>query len=218
MKEPFNISKGKREFSVKGSKKKNRLMQFIINNVDTYILGDLSELEKIENKQFTCAIPTAMLIFSTLDFIGFLLKKKGSKLKTAENLREIFCNKKYFPKVYKDFIEILVKTYRHGIMHEFYPHNDENCMYAFHKSANHSELFYNSNLDGKEIVSLNVSVLADDFKNFLKTLKKEIKQSHEDSVLVSKMGDVLIGNFNMPNKNPQDFVVTSSNSIIRENK
>jgi hypothetical protein len=141
-----------------------------------HIIGDLKLLDIIQPKTHGngCSIPTAMLILSSLDFIGYLLRPTGSLDDSEDNITAALKHKDYFPDTYTtDVIKNLVIIYRHGIMHSFYPRQTATKIYGIHKSDN-LLLIENIVCEGHNITSLNVNVLSNNFKAFVDKLYQEV--------------------------------------------
>ena len=120
-------------------------------NIYPHIIGDLKLLDDIQPKTHGngCAIPTAMLILSSLDFIGYLLSPTGKLNDTKGNITTALNYGGYFSATYTpDIIHDLVIYYRHGLMHTFYPKQTaKKIIYGIHKSDN---LLLLENLDCQE--------------------------------------------------------------------
>lgn len=173
---------------------KNELEKWF-NDYTDIILGDLTELEKIQKpNKYLCTVPTAMLIFSALDFIGYLLREKGERVATDDNLKEAFQYKDKGKGFFKskdssytvNTINKLVKQYRHGLMHTFLPSNDSSKYYGLHKDDG-TMLFEQKTQNGIPVESLNVNILASHFKGFIEFLKKKIAVANDNSKIIINM-------------------------------
>lgn len=154
-------------------------------NIIPDILGDLTILDTIQPglNQNGCTIPTAMLILSSLDFIGFLLRDNGNSDETEKNITIAIRYNNYFPVAYTpDVIKDLVIFYRHGVMHTFYPRQTSSKIYGIHKSSG-VDLMEMLSLEGHQINSLNVNVLSKDFRKFVESLYDEVKTTTDDKIL-----------------------------------
>jgi len=71
-------------------------------NIYPHIMGDLKLLDTLQPETHgnCCAVPTAMLILSSLDFIGFILKSDGSPDATEENIQTALSYSDYFNSTY----------------------------------------------------------------------------------------------------------------------
>lgn len=168
-------------------KKRQFAKRLFDENIYPHIIGDLKLLDDIQPKTHGngCTVPTAMLILSSLDFLGYLLNPKGNPDDTEENIITAIQHNKYFPVLYTaDVIKNLVIIYRHGIMHSFYPRQTSTKIYGIHKSDN-TLLLENLVSEGHNIISLNVNVLSFDFKSFIDKLYQEILATSDTVILDS---------------------------------
>ena len=154
-------------------------------NIELQILGDLKILDTIQPETHGngCTVSTAMLILSSLDFIGFLLREKANSDESQKNISKAMQYKNYFPTTYTpDIIKELVVVYRHGIMHTFYPRQTSGKIYGIHKSPR-TDLIEVITIEGYQIESLNVNVLSEDFKKFIDSLHEEVKNTTDPQIL-----------------------------------
>lgn len=161
---------------------KNRIANLLERNIFPYNMGDLAILDKIqpETHKNTCAVPTAMLILSTLEYLGYNLKINGDKNDTSENIKEAL-NSPYYPVRYtNDEIHQLIVINRHGLMHWFYPKQFGNQINGIHKSKN-NDLFEQIEEQDKNITSLNVNILSDHFKQFIDNLYSDVKTGMDET-------------------------------------
>ena len=149
-----------------------------------HIIGDLKILDNIQpiTHGNGCAVPTAMLILSSLDLFGYLLKSDGKQDSTHENIRFALEYEKYFPEEYNSIAIDKLILYRTGMMHSFYPRQTSKDVYCLFKSDS-KVLFEEILLEGRQVISLNVNVLSDDFKTFVDNLYNEIKTTNNTAVL-----------------------------------
>jgi len=153
-----------------------------------HIISDLIILDTIQPSTSisACSVPTAMLILSSLDFIGFLLRPIGILSDSEKNIMYALKYNGYFKEQYNDeVIKTLVTTYRHGMMHSFFPLQKSGKIYGIHKSEN-KFLIESIEIENNYISSLNVNVLSTDFKRFVDELFQEIK-STIDPTIISNM-------------------------------
>lgn len=154
-----------------------------------HIIGDLKVLDGIQSPAYlnTCAVPTAMIVLSALDFIGFLLQTNSKLDNTKSNIKFALKYNEYFPKEYNDVtINELVVFYRDGIMHHFYPRQTNSKAYGIHKSSA-TCLFETVQNKDQQIRSLNANKLSKDFKVFINKLYEEIINKSEDNILFTNM-------------------------------
>ncbi len=165
---------------------RNISLKLFEENIFPHIIGDLKILDSIQPQKHvnSCAVPTAMLILSSLDFVGYLIRTEKNINESEKNITKALQYKEYFPKsIYSnDVIKILCRFYRHGMMHGFYPIQISNNIYGIHKS-NDDDLFKNILNNSLYIKSLNVNVISNDFKLFIDKLYDEIKTTTENKFL-----------------------------------
>ncbi|MBW7912329.1 MAG: hypothetical protein H3C54_01180 [Taibaiella sp.] len=157
----------------------------LFNSTIDYVLGDLLELDKIQKPEhkYTCAVPTAMLILSSLDFIGYILQESGNKSATQVNIDYAIKYQNYFPCNYDaDAINILGIYYRHGMMHSFMPSNTGNIRHDIYK-GNTKDLFEVRQDEGVTVRILNVNVFSNDFKEYIQQLRQEIENTNNTPLL-----------------------------------
>jgi hypothetical protein len=155
-------------------------------NINQEIIGDLNILDKIQPETHGngCSVPTAMVILSALDFIGYLISENGNLRNSGRYIEKSFKYNDCFPRVtYTDeVIKTLICFYRHGMMHSFYPIRTSSIVYGIHKS-NQTDLFEVIAQHGQDVTSLNVNVLSNDFKNFFNRLRDELSTTTSDYIL-----------------------------------
>lgn len=156
-------------------------------NIYPHIIGDLKILDTIQPETHGngCSVPTAMLILSSLDFIGYLLNPQGNPDNTEENITVAIEHNNCFPATYTgEVIKNLVIFYRHGIMHSFYPRQTSTKIYSICKSDNHL-LLEDVLSEEYNILSLNVNVLSKDFKVFIDKIYQEVLSTSDSGLLES---------------------------------
>lgn len=104
-----------------------RVLTFFDVEIRQFVLGDLEILSHIRPHPTShlggCAVPQSMLIFSTLDLLGYLINRSPNarKTETAKNLKVVFYSElKLFPEEYKNYSDELIELFRHGVMHQFF--------------------------------------------------------------------------------------------------
>lgn len=163
------------------------VIELFDKHIYSHIIGDLKLMDELQphDNQNTCAIPTAMLILSALDFIGFLLRKGGKKDESEENIKTAFTYNGYFADSYStEIVQDLIRIYRHGIMHNFYPIQKHGKIYGIHKSDKQS-LFEMLFEDDQAINSLNINVLSQDFKSFIDSLYHHINTKKDSQIIAN---------------------------------
>lgn len=146
--------------------KQQRVLQFFDDEVEKYVLQDLSRLSEIRPDPKTglggCTVPQAMLLFAVLDLFGYLVNENpgASKTRTLDNYRAIFSSKHgLLPMQYEEETERIVKLFRHGIMHQFFPKAS-----AVVKVPDKMPLIFPT----KGILCLNVDKLSEDVVNVIR--------------------------------------------------
>ncbi len=165
---------------------RQQVVRVFDENIYSHIIGDLRLLDNIQPETHGngCAVPTIMLILSSLDFIGFMLKENGNPDETEVNIKTALVHNSYFnPAIYtEETIRELIIFYRHGVMHTFYPRQTSNKIYGLHKSPSAS-LIEQVESEGYTITSLNVNTFSNDFKVFIDRLYQEVKNTSDEKLL-----------------------------------
>jgi hypothetical protein len=169
-------------------RKKERVLSFFDVEIGQFILGDLDVLAHIRPHPSTqsggCTIPQAMLIFATLDLLGFLVNDdpNASKTNTAKNYQVIFSSDLgLFPEEYQVATDVLVKLFRHGIVHQFF--SKASAMGKFNTSMPHI-------LRSGTVPCLNIDRFTEDFRNAVHMLRDRIA-SGEYNFLTERINDRL---------------------------
>lgn len=171
--------------AIQFQQEKKEVLRLFDNYIFSYIIGDLDVLDQIQAPKYTyhCSIPTAMLILSALEFIGFLLGDESKTDDSEKNITYAMTYKDYFPDtVYTEEIrKILIKEFRHGMMHSFFPKfGVTGGAISLHKSKE-DKLFEELELDNGTVArSMNVNVLSKDFRTFLTSLRQELVNTNEN--------------------------------------
>ncbi|MGD0842833.1 MAG: hypothetical protein ABSA06_00490 [Geobacteraceae bacterium] len=162
------------------------LCSFFTYSVNDYILPDLKRLrEEIRPNQDEkglqgCTVPTAMFAFSILDLVGFLMRPDNTAKRdeTTKNISYMLSvTAGLFPAEYEPSSEVLIKLFRHGLMHQVFP---KACGIAkTPPSLNLPLIFYQSNTP-----NLNVDRLVDDLVKALLSLDAKVRT---DGVLATRM-------------------------------
>ena len=152
--------------------KQKRVLSFFDVEIGQFILGDLDMLAHIRPHPSTqlggCTAPQAMLIFAVLDLLGFLINDdpNARKTETAKNFQVIFSSElELFPEIYQAATDVLVKLFRHGIVHQFFPKASGMGKYG-------SSLPFI--LRSRQIPTLNIDRLTEDFTNAVRVLRERI--------------------------------------------
>ncbi|TDE08063.1 hypothetical protein [Dyadobacter psychrotolerans] len=118
------------------------------NHIDEYALKDLEKM--LECADYTSnykrlAVPIALTCFSLLDMLGFLIMDFGEgPIEMTKTVRNIKCSINYiFPNNFNDEqIRHLVKLFRDGASHEFFPKKAAICNDKYDEEILKTENFY----------------------------------------------------------------------------
>jgi hypothetical protein len=168
--------------------KKERVLSFFDVEIGQFILGDLDVLAHIRPHPSTqlggCTVPQAMLIFAALDLLGFLVNDdpNACKTKTAKNYQAIFSSDLgLFPVKYEAATDVLVKLFRHGVVHQFF--SKASGMGKFNLSIPFI-------LRSGAVPCLNIDRLTEDFTNAVRVLRERIASGKYNS-LAERINDRL---------------------------
>jgi hypothetical protein len=151
------------------------ILNFMNGEVSKYIIPDIQKLIALrpQGAEGTagCTIPTAMLLFATIDLFGYLIRDDCREPKndnTKGNLRALFYHPLgNFPSDYIDRLDTLVYLFRHGLMHQVFPK-----MAGIQKNGFNSPLFvFFNNQD-----HLNVDRFSRDVIDMLSNFKSNLSQ------------------------------------------
>ena len=165
---------------------KQRVLGFFDTEVSMYILKDIDKLDEIrpdEDGLGGCTVALAMMFFSVIDFFGYLTRDDSNpkKTDTLGNFKYLLSEKAgFFPKIYEDNCDRIVKLFRHGLIHQFFPKAS-----GIAKAGSYPLIF-----DSSGIPNLNVDVLSKDVKESLGKIKQSIIQDH-DNTLVDRINSRL---------------------------
>lgn len=109
-------------------------------------------------------IPFALMIFSCMDILGFIVRGGDQKAhkETKKNIEEFY--KFVSSKPTQDELDCLVNLYRHGLAHNYFPKLGQSISYH---SKNPSTLFFNDNSG----ICLNINILEKHFEDGFKKIK-----------------------------------------------
>lgn len=162
------------------SREKRRVLSFFDTEVSMYILKDIDKLNEIRpNKDGLCGltVPSAIMLFAVIDFFGYLTRDDSNPKKTCtlENFKYLLSEKAgFFPKIYEENCDIIVKLFRHGLMHQFFPKAS-----GIAKAGENNPLIYESS----GIPILNVDVLSKDVKEALGKIKQSVIQNLDNTIV-----------------------------------
>jgi hypothetical protein len=158
---------------------RQRVLGFFDCEVSMYILKDIDKLNAIKPNSDGlggCTVPLAMMLFAVIDLFGYLLRddRNPDKKDTLGNFRYLMSGKvNLFPKMYNDDYKTIVKLFRHGLIHQFFPKASGIAKAGLGKPL----IFENSG-----ILNLNVDVLSKDVKNALEKIKQSIAENRDNNL------------------------------------
>lgn len=162
------------------SPEKRRELNFFDNEVSMYILKDIDKLNEIRpNKEGECGltVPSAIMLFAVIDLFGYLTRDDSNPKKTCtlENFKYLLSKKAgFFPKIYEVNCDKIVKLFRHGVMHQFFPKAS-----GIAKAGENNPLLFESS----GIPILNVDVLSKDVKEALGKIKQSVIQNLDNTIV-----------------------------------
>ncbi|MEA5141936.1 hypothetical protein [Arcicella rigui] len=106
-------------------------------------------------------IPFALMIFSCMDILGFVVRG-GNHKATKKNIEEFY--KFISPPPSQDELDCLVNLFRHGLAHNYFPKLGQSISYH---SKNPSTLFFSDSLGN----CLNVNLLEEHFMEGFRNIK-----------------------------------------------
>lgn len=110
------------------------------------------------SQNFRATIPFTMMMLSCMEMLGYLAKENGVAGKTEKNIKHFFSLVGLNTSAHD--IRFLVRTYRHGLVHNYFP--KLNHAISYHSSNTLNTLFFNS--PGYTTKSLNVNYLETCFR------------------------------------------------------
>jgi hypothetical protein len=154
-----------------------RVLEFFSNEIEQYVIGDLVRLREIRPDKETglrgCAVPQAMLVFAVLNLFGYLINERETA-NTLENFKAIFSSKQgLFPAEYEKEACRIVKLFRHGMMHQFFPKAS-----AVAKVGENMPLILS-----QDTPCLNVDRLTKDVINAIRELRQRVASENYDDLM-----------------------------------
>jgi hypothetical protein len=164
------------------SPSKQRVLNFFDTEVSMYILKDIERLtNEVRPDKDTglrgCTIPLAMMLFAVIDLFGYLTRDDNdpSKSDTLANFQFIMSERaNFFPDIYREKCEKIVKLFRHGLIHQFFPKAS-----GISKAGSGYPLIFESS----GIPNLNVDVLSKDVFEALEKLKHFIIENRDPDLV-----------------------------------
>jgi hypothetical protein len=118
-------------------------------------------------------IPHTSVLFSTIDILGFLNRTEPSYRQTTENFKKFF--ESVTPEIDGDKLSVLIKAYRHGMTHSYFP--KLGVVISYHSSNPTGKIIFKN--ERSDLV-LNVNALET-------TVTKRLSDLMSDSGLYSNM-------------------------------
>ncbi len=164
--------------------KKKQVEDFFKLFIKDYLVGDILILDSIKKDEVTglgaCTIPQAMAVISGIDLLGLLFGNNKETNESEKHILEFYCLTKdsYKNNQYSDGNIKKIISYRHGMMHSFFPkYKSENIGICKSESQ---ELIIKQSFGDNEIESINVTILTRDFLLAVSHLERTIAESSED--------------------------------------
>ena len=164
--------------------KKKQVEDFFKLFIKDYLVGDILILDNIRKDEDTglgaCTIPQAMAVISGIDLLGLLF---GNNKETNDSEKHIFEFYRITKQAYKNDQYIFenikkIVSYRHGIMHSFFPKfKSENIGICKSESQ---ELIIKQSFGDIDIESINVTILTRDFLLAVSQLEIMLAESSVD--------------------------------------
>lgn len=159
---------------------KKRVQNFFNDEISFYVLPDINlltnEIRPDSNGQKGCTAPLAMMLFSIIDLIGFLMREdeNAKKEETTKNFEFLLSKSGFFPEIYSESNnwEKIVKLFRHGLIHQFFP---KAC--AISKAGKDNPLIFEVKYGEKNIYNLNVDILSRDLVDVIFKIKEYISKN-----------------------------------------
>jgi len=161
---------------------KRRLQDLFDNEISFYVLPDVerltNEIRPDSNGQRGCTVPLAMMLFSIIDFFGFLMRddENARKTETLQNYEYLLTKSGYFPRIYSEGknCKKIVKLFRHGMIHQFFPKAS-----AISKAGKDKPLIFEDVSGTIKIPILNVDVLSKDLVDAISKIQEDIINNEE---------------------------------------
>jgi len=164
-----------------------RMRNFFDNEISNFVLPDIDRLtnEIRPNDQGLrgCTVPLAMLLFSLIDLLGFLMRpdQNANKRKTRRNFEYLLSESRYFSETYAENWKMILELFRHGIMHQFFPKAS-----GITKAGRNTPLIFMH----EDKPTLNVDALSTDLVEAINRIRGDII-SGSGSDLIVRMNDRL---------------------------
>jgi len=156
---------------------KERVLKFFDSEIKMYILNDIETLNKLDRTMSgNCAVPLAMMLFAVIDLFGYLIRddENPKKTDTLGNFRHFTSEANgFFPKEYAEGCEKIVKIFRHGLIHQFFPKASGIC-----RAGTQGPLI----IEVHGSINLNVDVLSKDIVAALKKVRQSCSAAHNDQL------------------------------------
>ena len=160
---------------------RKRMIEFFHNEISRYVLPDIerltNEIGPNQKDPGGCTIPLALTLFSLIDLFAFLIRtdQKTDKRDTEGNYRYFLAESGYFPEHYSHDWERILKLFRHGLTHQYFPKAS-----GIKRAGSCKPLVYEQN----SIPVLNVDVLSKDVVDSINLIRAYITENkHRDLIL-----------------------------------
>lgn len=161
------------------------LEEFFKTRLGYFLVPDLVRLRdevrpRGDGDRGGCTTATAMLVFSSLDLIGYLIRPTEGAKKEETKKNIVFAlsqDAALFPAEYELVAKAIVKLFRHGVMHQLFP---KACGISKPSPKNNHLVFW---MD-ETTPHLNVDVLVDDLLVAINRLRE---RAQTESDMASRM-------------------------------
>ena len=160
---------------------RKRMIEFFDNEISHYVLPDIerltNEIGPNHKDPGGCTIPLALTLFSLIDLFAFLITtdQKADKRKTERNYQYFLADSGYFPKHYTDNWERILKLFRHGLTHQYFPKAS-----GIKRAGSCKPLVYKQN----SIPVLNVDVLSKDVVDSINLIRADIIENKDRNLIL----------------------------------
>lgn len=160
---------------------RTRVQNLFNNEISMYVLPDIDRLTneiRPDNRGLRgCTIPLAMMLFALIDLFGFLMRRDegANKRNTKRNFEYLLSEGSLFPEVYAANWERILKLFRHGVMHQFFPKAS-----GIAKAGPNRPLIFEDN----RIPVLNVDILSRDMVLVIDQIERDIIQGDVRELIV----------------------------------
>ena len=164
---------------------RRRMRNFFDTEISMYVLPDIdrltNEIRPDSRGLGGCTVPLAMMLFALIDLFGFLRRSDegANKTDTRRNFEYLLSESDYFPGIYAENWERILKLFRHGVIHQFFPKAS-----GIAKAGENRPLIYEEN----NIPVLNIDILSRDLVSAISQIKRGVVQGNDQELIVRMNG------------------------------